>query len=110
MNIDIHAKNIELNAPLRAFIEEKVADLEHLIGEMGEASARVEVSIPSNHHQSGAIYYAEINISIPGQLLRTESNNYDLHAAIVDAKDAMKVQIKKVKEKHSDAQRKPSEE
>lgn len=107
MQTDIHATGLELNAPLKAFIEEKIGDLEHLVGEAGPAQARVEVGIPSNHHQSGAIYYAEINLTIAGQLLRAESKNYDLHSAIVDAKDDLKVQIKKFKEKLQSRERQP---
>ena len=99
MQTDIFAQNIELNPPLKTFIEEKVADLERLLGDVGQTSARVEVGIPSQHHQSGPKFYAEINLNIAGQLLRADSTNYDLHAAIVDAKDDLKVQIKKFKEK-----------
>jgi putative sigma-54 modulation protein len=107
MQTDIHAKNLELNGPLKTFIEEKMADLERHIGEAGETHAHVEVGIPSNHHQSGPIYYAEINLTIAGQLIRAEATNYDLHSAIVAAKDDMKVQIKKFKEKLQDKSREP---
>ena len=110
MNINIHAKNLELNPPLRAFIEEKMADLEHLIGDSGPSQVQVEVGIPSQHHNSGDIYYAEVNLNIAGKLLRAESKNFDLHSAIVDVKDELKVQIKKFKEKLSDAQRVPEQE
>lgn len=101
MHTDIHAKNLELNAPLRTFIEEKVSDLEHLVGQAGPVTARMEVGVPSHHHQSGPIYYAELNLTVGGHLLRAESSNHDLHAAIVDVKDEMKVQLKKFKEKRS---------
>lgn len=107
MQIDIHAQNVELNAPLRAFIEEKMSDLEHLMGDAGEVHTRVEVGIPSNHHQSGPIYYCEVNCKIAGHLLRGQSENYDLHSAIIDVKDEMKVQIKKFKEKLQDKDRQP---
>lgn len=107
MQIDIHAQNVELNPPLRTFIEEKMSDLEHLMGNVGQVHTRVEVGIPSNHHQSGPIYYCEVNVKVGGQLLRGQSENYDLHAAIVDVKDEMKVQIKKYKEKMQDKDRQP---
>ena len=110
MNINIHAKNLELNAPLRAFIEEKMADIEHLLGEAGPAQIHVEVGIPSQHHNSGSIYYAEANLTIGGQLLRAEATNYDLHSAVVDVKDELKVLIKKFKDKLTEAQRQPSAE
>jgi ribosomal subunit interface protein len=110
MNINIHAKNLELNAPLRTFIEEKMADIEHLVGESGPAQVQVEVGIPSQHHNSGSIYYAEANLTIGGHLLRAESTNYDLHSAVVDVKDQLKVLIKKFKEKLAGGQRQPIEE
>lgn len=109
MQIDIYSKNLELNAPLREFIEEKIGDLEHILGAIGPASARVEVGIPSQHHNKGPIYYAEVNVDLNGQVLRAESTNYDLHAAIVDVKDDMKVQISKLKERMQDADRHPDE-
>mgnify|MGYP001559476553 CR=1 FL=1 len=109
MDIDIHAKNIELNAPLRAFIEDKMGDLEPLIARMGTATIRVEVGIPSNHHTSGAIYSAEANVQVPGELFRAEANHFDLHSAIVEVKDELKNQITRFKDKRRERQRQPSE-
>lgn len=109
MKIDIHAKNIELNAPLRTFIEEKIGDLENILATMGEYSARVEVAIPSQHHASGAIYYTEANIAVGGQLFRAEANHFDLHSSIVEVKDDLKNQINRFKDKQREKQRQPSE-
>lgn len=109
MNIEIHGKNLQLNDPLRTFITEKLGDLEHLLGDAGPVLARVEVGIPSQRHNSGPIYYAEINLDLNGnQLLRAESTNFDLHSAIVDAKDALKIRIKKFKERLKDSRRQPA--
>jgi ribosomal subunit interface protein len=105
MQIDIHAKNVELNATLRAFIEEKMNDLEHLTGDSGPAQVKVEIGIPSQHHNSGQIFYAEANMNLGGHLLRAEATNYDMHSAIVDVKDDLKIQIKKFKEKLNDKTR-----
>ncbi len=110
MQIDIHAKGLELNGPLKIFIEEKTADLEHVLGDQGEVHIKWEVGLPSQHHQSGPIFYAEANISFAGALLRAESTNHDLHSAIVDVKDELKVQIKKFKERLTDAERQPVQE
>ncbi len=111
MNIDIHAKNVELNAPLRSFIEEKMSDIDHVLGDVGSVQAHIEVGIPSQHHHSGPIFYAEANLTISGgHLMRAEATNYDLHAAIVDVKDQLKVLAKKFKEKSSDAHRKEAQE
>ncbi len=110
MQTDIHAKGLELNAPLRTFIEEKTADLEHLVGDLGEVRIKWEVGLPSHHHQSGPVFYAEANLTIGAHLLRAEANNHDMHSAIVDVKDDLKVQIKKFKERAEDSQRQPAAE
>jgi len=110
MNIDIHAKNIELNAPLRAYIEEKFGDLERLMSTMGEYSIRVEVAIPSQHHATGPVFYSEVNVSVGGQFFRAEANHFDLHSAIVEVKDELKNQINRFKDKQREQQRQPSEE
>lgn len=101
MKIDITTKNIELDNPLRVFIEEKIGGLEHVIGDM-TAEARVEIGKPSKHHHSGPIFYAEGHIKLGGTLLRAEKQHEDLRAAIVDVKEALHTQIKKFKEKHRD--------
>ena len=110
MNIDIHAKNIELNAPLRAYIEEKLGDLGRLLSTMGDYSIHVEVGIPSQRHASGEVFYAESNVSVGGQLFRAEASHFDLHAAIVECKDDLKNQINRFKDKQREQERQPSEE
>lgn len=99
MKIDITTKNIDLDSPLRVFIEDKIGGLEHIIG--NEASeAHVEIGKPSKHHQSGPVFYAEANVKMGGNLLRAQAKHMDLRSAIVDVKDALHVQITKFKEKH----------
>ena len=110
MHTDIHTKNLELNPPLRAFIEEKSADIERLVGDEGEVAMRWEVGLPSQHHNTGPVFYAEANLTIGGHLLRAESTNYDLHAAIVDVKDELKILVKKFKERAQEGTRRPAEE
>ena len=110
MKIDITTKNIELDNPLRVFVEEKIGGLEHFLQDSGEVSARVEIGKPSQHHQSGPIFYAEVNLTISGHLLRAEAQHEDLRSAIVDVKDALQTQIKKFKEKPTDLSRQPAEE
>ena len=98
MKIDITTKNIDLDNPLRAFIEEKIGGLEHIIGD-GAPEAHVEIGKPSKHHHTGPIFYAEANVKLGGNLLRAEAKHLDLRAAIVDVKEALHLQITKFKEK-----------
>lgn len=109
MHIDIHANRIELNAPLRAFIEEKMADVTRLLGDQeSSARLRVEVSIPSQHHNKGEVFYAEANLTVQGDLIRAEATHSDMHSAIVEIKEKLQEQIVSMKERTRDAHRKQS--
>jgi len=68
---------------------------------------RVEIGLPSKHHHSGNIFYAEVNLKIGGKLLRATCQHEDLRNAIVDAKNELQRQLKKFKDKKRDLSRKP---
>lgn len=99
MQIDILTKNIELDEPLRVFVNEKIGSLEKYLQDMGEVSARVEIGKSTQHHNKGPFFYAETNLHIGGNVLRSEKSHEDLRAAIVDVKDQLKIQISKLKDK-----------
>lgn len=107
MNIIIHSKNTTLDSALDLFINEKIGSLKKWIVSKGPVEARVEIGLPSKHHRSGPIFYAEVNLKIGGKLLRATSENLDMRTAIVEVKDDLQNQIKKFKEKSTDLSRKP---
>lgn len=106
MKIDIFANHIELTPAIKDFIEKKIGSLSKYTGGVEKSNARVEVSLPSRHHHSGEIFYAEINLNFGGTLLRAEAENKDLYAAITEVRDDVQEQIKQHKEKSSDKVRK----
>lgn len=108
MRIIITGKNIKLDEPLKVFVDDRIGGLEKFIGQ-GPVEARVEIGLPSKHHRSGRIYYAEVNLKIGGKLLRATCQHEDLRNAIVDAKNELQREIKKFKEKKRDLPRKPGE-
>lgn len=108
MKIDISTKNITLDDPLYEFVREKIGGLDHLIGN-NDGHARVEIGKPSQHHRSGDVFLAEVNLSLGGTLLRATCTHADLRNAITDVKDELQVQIKKFKEKRMDLSRQPKE-
>ncbi len=99
--IDISTKNISLDGPLRIFVEDKIGGLEKFLAGHSDISARVEIGKPSQHHAKGPIFYAEVNLTVGGKLLRAEATHEDLRAAITKTKEELQVQIKKLKEKRS---------
>ena len=107
MTISIFYKNISSDAPLEEFINQKIGGLDKFFKDPnGLAEIRVEVGKPSKHHRSGEIYYVEINLKIGGKLLRATCQHEDLRNAIVDARNELGRQVKKLKEKRTDQVRK----
>ena len=104
MNINIYGKNITLDEALKVFVEDRIGGLEKFLGQ-GPVEARVEIGLPSKHHRSGRIYYAEVNLRTGGKLLRATCQHEDLRNAIVDVKNELQKQIKKFKDKKKDLSR-----
>ncbi|HAU07844.1 MAG: ribosomal subunit interface protein [Candidatus Yanofskybacteria bacterium RIFOXYD1_FULL_44_17] len=107
MRIDIFAKNLELTDPIKVFIENKIGGLEKLFKPNDNVSARVEISRTTKRHKSGEVFYAEANFNAGGQLLRANAEDLDVRNAITNVKDALKIEIKKFKERKKDLKRKP---
>jgi len=101
MKIIVQATNFKLVEALSDFIDGKMGDLERSLGRADSESveARVEVGKPSGHHKKGDVFYAEVNLKMPGRLLRATSESWDLRIAITEVKDELQRQIRKYKEK-----------
>lgn len=114
MKITLSTKNISLDEPLRIFVEEKIGGLEKFIGKdhstwfdnthhksfgASLVEAKIEIGMPSKHHRSGRVYYTEVNLKVGGKLLRATCQHEDLRNAIVDVKNELQQQIKKLKNK-----------
>ena len=106
MKITIRAINIELTPAIEAFAEEKIRALTKFLKDSDLLEARIELGMPSRHHKSGPVFYAEVNLNIAGKLLRAIAEDYDLYIAIDKVRDELEVQIKKFKDKKTSAQRK----
>lgn len=97
MFIKIEPKNIKLDDALIIWVEKKIGGLEKFLGKIDPTTieARVELGKPSRHHHKGPVWYAEVNLKLPGKLLRAADTNKDLRTAINQVKDELQRQIKK---------------
>ncbi|MCE9628826.1 MAG: ribosome-associated translation inhibitor RaiA [Candidatus Vogelbacteria bacterium] len=91
MRLNIKATGMELTGALRQYVENKVGYLEKFVNPNdASAIAEVEISKVSNHHKSGDIFRAEINLTRAGtKLVREEVTDEDMYAAIDMVKDAL---------------------
>lgn len=97
MNIKLESKNIKLSDALIIWIEKKILSLDRFLKKIDPSAvkARVEIGKPSKHHHKGPVWYAEVNLKVPGRLLRATDTNKDLRTAINQVKDQLQQQIKK---------------
>jgi ribosomal subunit interface protein len=97
--------SVELTPELRAFIEEKVAMLAKYIGSADNelAVCNVEVGLTTEGQQTGDIYRVEFNLEYQGSgVMRYVATAATLHKAIEKAKDEMKRELRRAREKEHD--------
>ena len=106
MQLNIRAINPELTEKIKNYIQLKADMLEKFLGSIQALNADFEVELTTEHHLKGGIYHAEMNLEVPGELLRVEKTEKDLFKAIDKVKDHMALVIKKYKEKKVERKRK----
>ena len=101
MKITIKATKIKLSPALYDYIEKKIGGLEKFLKNIDKdvIEAWVEVGKPSQHHQKGDVYYAEVNIRLPKKVLRAEAQEWDLMVAVDTVRNELEQEIKKYKQK-----------
>lgn len=103
MRIVIKATNVELTAPLKEYIEQKLWSLNKFIDKLdleGAVLARVEVGRTTAHHHKGDVYRAEVNLDLSKEVLRASSENWDIRLAVNQVKDDLQREIKKYNSLH----------
>lgn len=101
MRINIKAKDLDLTPAMRQFIEEKAGSLQKFVQKYDENDAllvEVEIARTSNHHHKGEVFHAEMNLQLPGKVLRAEDEDFDTRVAVNRVKDKMQREIDKYKD------------
>ncbi len=95
MNVKINSVHFKADRKLEAFIQEKVSKLTQYFD--GIVSADVILKLDNNETPENKI--AEIKLSIPGNDLYAKKQSKTFEEATDGVVDALKVQLKKYKEK-----------
>ena len=100
MQIDTKATNLELTPQISDYISKKVDSLGRLLNQ-NDTSVRafVEVGKTTQHHQSGDVFFAEINLYTAHGDFRARTEKDTLFAAIDIAKDDMASELGRNKKK-----------
>ena len=100
MKVRIKATNLELTEEIKEYVQKKMDMLEKYLGDVPVINCDVEVGIyPGPHQNKGKIYRAEVNLEVPGDLLRVEKTERYLFKAIDKVKDHLVRSIVKYKDK-----------
>ncbi len=105
MQIKIKASKIELTEAIENYINEKVNMLEKYLNHVDVLNCDFEIEKSIGGQNKGDIFKAEINLEVPGEILRVEKTEPDLYKAIDKVKDHLAEMIKKYKEKKIDRRR-----
>jgi len=100
MHYNIKTTDFDMTPEVSKYLDDKLAVLEKYIDKDDESvKCDVEVGKTTEHHQSGKIFRAEINVSIGKKMFRTEAVETSMNAAIDMAKDEMVKRLKRSKER-----------
>lgn len=102
------ATNFEMTDAIASYINEKLEAIEKFTQDFEPvAEMDIEVAKTTNHHAKGPFFYAEMNLHIPGQVIRATNEAEDLYAAIDAVKDEVIRQLKDHKERMIEKNRGP---
>ncbi len=100
MNINIKTTNITPKAEFEDYLTKKLLTLKKLVDfDDDSVFAQVELAKTTNHHKSGSIFRAEINLRVGKKRFRAVSEKEDIKQAIDDMKDELSQEIKSKEEK-----------
>lgn len=85
MKTTIKGKHMEITEAIDSYVTKRLETLDKFLAE--SALVEVEVSKTTNHHKSGDIFRAEVNITNRGELTRAVAEEADLYAAIDKIRD-----------------------
>lgn len=100
LKLIVKATNLDLTVPLGNYLERKMNGIERFLRRWlkeGVIEARVELARNSRHHRHGKVFRAEVNLRLPGRILRAEAGSEDIRIAIDEVKNKLQQQINKYK-------------
>lgn len=105
MEIRIKTSKIELTDDLKFYVEKKINMLKKYLGNIQVTNCDVELEHALSKQNQGKTYRAEVNLAVPGTILRVDKTEKTLNKAIDKVKDHLVLVIKKYKEKKIDKKR-----
>ena len=103
MNIRLYSKDFKLSEEDKEYITAKIQMLTKYYD--GIIQADMEVGMTTHRSQKGEIFRAELNLQVPGKLLRVEKTTTNLYKSIDKVKDHMARELSEYNEKRQEKRR-----
>lgn len=88
MNIKIRSVGFDLTPAIDEYVTKKISSLEKFLDASADLLCEVEIGKTTNHHKSGDIFKAEINIIRPGsKQVYARAEEAELYTAIDIVRD-----------------------
>ena len=97
LNLEIHAQNVEVNAPFRQYIEDKIGDLETVWPRLDDAHIRL--------HEEHGTFAAEVTLITAGLITRGEESADEPRAAFDFAFEKIERQLRRYRKKAQSRER-----
>lgn len=106
MNIQTTITKLDNTEELRDYVDKKFSSLKKFIKNYDNTLCEVDLKKQHKHQQSKDMYYAEVNLSVDGKMFRATAEADSMFAAIDEAKEDLKREIRKANSKNRDLFRK----
>lgn len=101
MKIIIKFTKLDSTPAIIDYVEKKIGSLAKFIKhweEKGVVEAQVELARRTLHHQKGEVMKAEVNLHLPGRMLRAKWTGEDIRIGIDRVRDMLQNDIRKYKD------------
>lgn len=99
MKINLKATRTELSPEIGKYVQRKMDMVDKYLGKTQVVNCDFEIEVESGNGLEGKNCRAEVNLAVPGDLLRVEKRAETLFKAVDKVKDHLELMIKKYKEK-----------
>ncbi len=99
MDIQIKATKIKLTPEIKEYAQKKMDMLDKYLGSFKPVNCDVEIGLAVGGQANGKIYRTEVNLKLPGELIRVEKTEKDILKSIDKVKDHLRMSIQKYKGK-----------
>jgi ribosome hibernation promoting factor len=108
MHKNIKAVGIEITPAIADYVEKKFSSFDRFVKGASSASCDIEVGKTTQHHRSGDVFRAEVNLVVAGEQYFAASEKEDLYAAIDEVRDEIIREITSRKNKSQTMMRRGS--